>query len=142
MNKQENKLKLKKINNSGNFSKIKNLSLEKSPIRHSDLYPHLKRYSNIKWLRDRSSNKVIENSLNSYYKSLSDLDQNKINEEAKREKEKKCPRTKRIENSRIRTDYLFTQSKMDDLIKLRELFHQFDRDKSSNYNFYNIFRHT
>ena len=89
--------------------------------------------ANIKWLRDRSSSKIIANSLNNYYESSSKIDENKDvkHSENSDHHKRKFLKTRKIESSPIKTDYLFSHSKLQDLKKLRDIFCEFDKDTSS-----------
>lgn len=74
-----------------------------------DKYPNhamFKLSSNIKWLRERSSEDVIEKSVNSVIDS----------------------KNKSIV---IRPKYLFAESKLNQIYKLKDLFREFDQDNSS-----------
>jgi hypothetical protein len=74
-------------------------------------HPLLRNSVNIKWFRDRSTSKMIEKSLNDYYE--------------------KNQQSKII----IKPKYLFSESTFKKISKLKYLFGQFDKDKSSKNNF-------
>ena len=70
--------------------------------------PILKRSSNVRWLRERSPEKIIEQSVNAYYE-------------------------KNNQSIIIKPDYIFPESKLNEINKLKELFREFDQDFSSKF---------
>lgn len=100
---------IERLNNSECCNKLSHRSTStKQP------HPLLRNSANIKWFRDRSTSKMIEKSLNNYYE---------INKEIQEGNDSKII---------IQPKYLFSESTFKQISKLKYLFEQFDKDKSSN----------
>jgi hypothetical protein len=123
---QESKIlnQTNKLSHSSNFlsNSIERLNKSETCNRHlnrstSTIHPHplLRSSVNIKWFRDRSTSKMIEKSLNNYYEVNEELDG--------------LPDSKII----IQPKYLFSESTFKQISKLKYLFEQFDKDKSSKH---------
>jgi len=86
----------------------------------------------VKWLRDRSTKQIIAKSLNDYYlnnctasneENINFIKRNEITDNLKHElKHLSC---------KIKPEYIFSQTKLNEVRNLKDIFLEFDRDKSS-----------
>lgn len=111
-----------KVINKLNLSRL-DLSTDKSP------HPVLRANDTIKWMRKRSPPKTIAKSLNKYFEKSLENKNNKSKEE--NNKRTKGTRVRSLDvDHEINHNYLFSQTEIQNITQLKDLFLEFDRDKS------------
>ncbi len=110
-----------------NIKIIKSLFNDQDPVKEKLPHPVLRNSITIKWYRDRLNPRVISKSLNDFlnYKNDNIPTTERINN-------LKMKSMKKKKNFDINPTFLFSQSTMKKINKLKEIFLEFDTDGSSN----------